>query len=93
MLVLSRKRLESVIIGVAVGGKLGFRVTVVDVSGGKVRLGFDVDPAIPVHRSEVWERMQAGAAQPLVPTAPIRFGRAESPREMRGGLGGTGGAR
>ena len=28
---------------------------------GSVRLGFEADAAIPVHRSEVWERIQGGS--------------------------------
>jgi carbon storage regulator CsrA len=48
---------------VVVGGSGGFerllKVTVLEINGGKVRLGFEVDKDVPVHRSEVWERIQA----------------------------------
>lgn len=47
MLVLSRKRNESLFIGYDV------RITVVDVRGDKVRLGIDASENIPVHREEV----------------------------------------
>ena len=52
MLVLSRQRDESIIIGDNVV------VTVVDVRGDKVRLGIDAPVEIPVHRREVYEAIQ-----------------------------------
>ena len=33
------------------------KVTVLEITGGRVRLGFEVDADVPVHRSEVWERI------------------------------------
>lgn len=59
MLVLSRKNQESVVIGGADGVQKKFKVTVLDIRGGRVRLGFDVDAGIPVHRGEIWERIHA----------------------------------
>jgi carbon storage regulator CsrA len=59
MLVLSRKNLESVVVGGSGGFERVLKVTVLEISGGKVKLGFDVDPNVPVHRSEVWERISA----------------------------------
>jgi carbon storage regulator len=61
MLVLSRKNHESVIVGGAGGFERLLKVTVLGIIGGKVRLGFEVDADIPVHRLEVWERIRAGA--------------------------------
>lgn len=59
MLVLSRKSREAV----AVGGCLGFehllKVTVLEIRGASVKLGFEIDNAVPVHRWEVWERILA----------------------------------
>ncbi len=52
MLVLSRQRDESIIIGDNVV------VTIVDVRGDKVRLGIDAPSEIPVHRREVYEAIQ-----------------------------------
>ncbi|MEX0867593.1 MAG: carbon storage regulator CsrA, partial [Pirellulales bacterium] len=49
MLVLSRQRDESIIIG------NNIVVTIVDVRGDKVRLGIDAPAEIPVHRREVYE--------------------------------------
>ena len=59
MLVLSRKSRESVVIGGAGGCEQLLKVTVIEIRGGSVRLGFDVDAEIPVHRAEVWERIHA----------------------------------
>jgi sRNA-binding carbon storage regulator CsrA len=36
---------------------------VLGIHGTSVKLGFEVDPDVPVHRSEVWERVQAEADQ------------------------------
>ena len=52
MLVLSRQRDESIIIGDNIV------VTVVDIRGDKVRLGIDAPTEIPVHRREVHEAIQ-----------------------------------
>lgn len=63
MLVLSRKSQESVVIGGNDAYSRLLRVTVLDISGGKVRLGFEVDADIPVHRKEVWDRIQVESAR------------------------------
>ena len=59
MLIMTRTVDESV----AVGGSSGFehllKVTVLEVRGGTVSLGFEIDDSVPVHRWEVWERLQA----------------------------------
>jgi len=52
MLVLSRQRDESIIIGDNVV------VTIVDVRGDKVRLGIDAPREVSVHRREVYEAIQ-----------------------------------
>ena len=69
MLVLSRKCRESVV----VGGEFGFKVTVVEVKGGRVRLGFDADATVPVHRGEVWERIRPGTGQAARRSPPMRL--------------------
>jgi len=74
MLVLTRKNHESVVIGGADGFHRLLKVTVLQITRGKVRLGFDVDPGVPVHRSEVWERIRAtGQLDTLMedPAAPV----------------------
>jgi carbon storage regulator len=64
MLVLTRKNQESVVVGGAGGFESLLVVTVLEIGNGKVRLGFEVDKSIPVHRREVWERIRADGAAP-----------------------------
>ncbi|HUV40204.1 MAG TPA: carbon storage regulator CsrA [Sedimentisphaerales bacterium] len=52
MLVLSRQKDESIIIGDDV------EITIVDVRGDKVRLGITAPKSIPVHRREVYDAIQ-----------------------------------
>ena len=52
MLVLSRHRDESIIIGDDIV------ITVVDIRGDKVRLGINAPVEIPVHRQEVYDAIQ-----------------------------------
>jgi carbon storage regulator CsrA len=59
MLVLSRKTQESVVVGGAGGFERLLKVKVLGINRDKVRLGFEVDADIPVHRLEVWERILA----------------------------------
>jgi carbon storage regulator CsrA len=58
MLVLARKSMESVVVGGSGRFEQLLRVTVLEIKNGSVRLGFEADASIPVHRSEVWERIQ-----------------------------------
>jgi carbon storage regulator CsrA len=60
MLVLSRKANEAVMVGVSGGTGRELKVTVLQIRKGVVKLGFEVDPAVPVHRLEVWERIRDG---------------------------------
>jgi carbon storage regulator len=59
MLVLSRKSREAVVVGGMGAGERVLKVTVIAIKGGSVRLGFDASHDVPVHRAEVWERIQA----------------------------------
>ncbi|MDX2037929.1 MAG: carbon storage regulator CsrA [Isosphaeraceae bacterium] len=52
MLVLSRKKDESIIINDHI------RVTIVEIRGDKVRLGIDAPKDVAVHRREVYEAIQ-----------------------------------
>jgi len=52
MLVLSRQRDESIMIGDDV------QITIVDIRGDKVRLGIVAPSEIPVHRKEVYDAIQ-----------------------------------
>lgn len=60
MLVLTRKPKESVVVGGSEGFERVLKVTVLEIDCGKVRLGFEIDKEVPVHRWEVWERIQTG---------------------------------
>jgi carbon storage regulator len=70
MLVLSRQRDESIMIGDDV------QITIVDIRGDKVRLGIVAPAEIPVHRKEVYDAIQrenrkaAGISTEDVPAAP-----------------------
>jgi len=57
MLVLSRERDESIVIGDKIV------VTIIDIRGDKVRLGIEAPEEIPVHRQEVYEAIQREAAR------------------------------
>ncbi len=57
MLVLSRKNRESVVIGGEGGLHRLFKVTVLAIRGTNVKLGFEADSDVPVHRAEVRERI------------------------------------
>ncbi|HLJ97767.1 MAG TPA: carbon storage regulator [Gemmataceae bacterium] len=74
MLVLSRKLQEAVVVGGCDGFEHVLKITVLEIKGGKVRLGFDIDEEVPVHRWEVWERILV-ASRPKSPlrgtTAPV----------------------
>jgi carbon storage regulator len=69
MLVLARKNNQSVMVGGSDGFERLLKITVLDIRGGTVRLGFEADAGVPVHRLEVWERIRAGAGPPR-PSAP-----------------------
>ncbi len=57
MLVLSRKKNESIVI------RDDIVVTVVEVRGDKVRLGIDAPKDVPVHRREVYDAIKKGEQQ------------------------------
>ena len=58
MLVLSRKKNESIIINDDIV------ITVVEVRGDKVRLGVEAPKEVPVHRNEVYEAIKRNAPNP-----------------------------
>jgi carbon storage regulator len=57
MLVLSRKVKERIVIG----GDI--EVTVIDIRGDRVKLGFTGPPNVPIHREEVYRRIAAWSAE------------------------------
>lgn len=52
MLVLSRLVHEKIVIG---SGADAITVMVVDVFGGKVRIGIEAPPDVPIHRMEIYK--------------------------------------
>lgn len=80
MLVLSRQRDESIIIGDNIV------ITIVDIRGDKVRLGINAPTEIPVHREEVYEAIQRErAAQQAADADPAA---ADGPRVTKAKTGG-----
>ena len=57
MLVLSRQRDETIMIGD------GVEITVVDIRGDKVRLGINAPRSVAVHRKEVYEAIRRENAE------------------------------
>ena len=59
MLVLSRKKQEAVMVADRGGESCLVKITVLEIRAGQVRLGFEADGDVPVHRWEVWQRVSA----------------------------------
>ena len=72
MLVLSRKKNESIVVDENIV------ITVVEIRGDKVRLGIQAPREVPIHRSEVYEALMQQARQdtndvdPCVENEPTR---------------------
>lgn len=62
MLVLSRKKSESVVVDGSI------RITVIEIRGDKVRLGIEAPRDVPVHRSEVYEAIRQMEIEVEAPT-------------------------
>ena len=83
MLVLSRQRDETIMIGDDV------EITIVDTRGDKVRIGITAPTHIPVHRKEVYEAIQrenraaAGLKPEDLPPGSGRAGRRRGPDDKR----------
>ncbi|MEI6240026.1 MAG: carbon storage regulator [Planctomycetia bacterium] len=60
MLVLTRKNRESVVIGRSEDLEVMLEITILEIEGGRVRLGFEADTKMPIHRREVWDRICNG---------------------------------
>jgi len=80
MLVLSRLRDQSVVIGHDI------EVTVVDIRGDKVRLGINAPKEISVHRKEVYDaiRRENRAAAQVKPEDLSSIGRPAAPKGPQG---------
>jgi len=70
MLVLTRKAQESVVVGGPDTFEPLVTVTVLEIEGGKVRLGFQADSAVAIHRWEVWQRIDARGRPASPPPGP-----------------------
>jgi carbon storage regulator len=68
MLVLTRKINESIVINDNIV------ITVLDISGGKARLGIAAPKEVPVHRQEVFDAIHGKTANPASsgPAVPVR---------------------
>ncbi|VAX40566.1 Carbon storage regulator [hydrothermal vent metagenome] len=64
MLVLSRKKNESIIIGENIV------ITIVEVRGDKVRLGIQAPREVPIHRSEVYDAIHRNGGNLHVEESP-----------------------
>ena len=58
--------MESIVVGGTIGFERLLKVTVLELKNGSVRLGFEVDSSVPIHRLEIWEKIQA-AEKPVSP--------------------------
>jgi carbon storage regulator len=65
MLVLTRKNRESVVIGRPDDQEVVMVITILSVEGGRVRLGFEAENTMPIHRREVWDRIHGEHAAVL----------------------------
>jgi len=65
MLVLTRKNRESIVIGRPDDQEVMLEITILSVEGGRVRLGFEADNRMPIHRREVWDRIHGEHAAAL----------------------------
>lgn len=79
MLVLSRHRDESIMIGDNIV------ITIVDIRGDKVRLGIEAPHDIPVHRQEVYEAIQRENRRTIVPRSGEGRGNEARSNEARNG--------
>lgn len=63
MLILSRRPGETVVIGDNI------KATVIGVHGNQVRIGFNAPKDVPVHREEIYKRIQAQRSDQAEPGA------------------------
>lgn len=64
MLVLSRKKNESIVIDDRI------KIVVVEIRGDKVRLGVEAPKEVPVHRQEVYDAIKRSAIQTDAASGP-----------------------
>ena len=71
MLVLTRKNRESVVIGRPEDMTVALEITVLEIEGGRVRLGFEADTRMPIQRRVVWDRICNGNGNGQAATAAM----------------------
>src|SRR6202044_2278211 len=81
MLVLSRKKNESIVINNDI------TVTVVEIRGDKVRLGIVAPKDVPVHRQEVYEAIHGREPSETPPTVVVTKPSEAPARPAKGGDG------
>jgi carbon storage regulator CsrA len=86
MLILRRKSQESVVVAASNGFERLLKVTVLGVNSGVVRLGFEVDEDVSVHRSEVWS--ESAPATPRRVNGGMRVGLRVYAEDMAGDITG-----
>ena len=86
MLILSRKHQESVIIGCSNSDQYLIKVTVIEIRGNRVKLGFEAAEEIPIHRLELWERRHPGDPSDEPLSVNVAGNRAMSRWEDDGGM-------
>jgi carbon storage regulator CsrA len=71
MLVLSRKSQESVVVGDCGSSECLLKVTVLEISTGRVQLGFEASKEVPIYRWELWQEIRAKdpPVSPIMPPA------------------------
>ncbi len=57
MLILTRRTKEAIIIG----ENKEIKITVLNIRGGQVQFGIDAPKNVPVHREEVYDRIQSAS--------------------------------
>lgn len=78
MLILTRRVGETIVIG----DKADLRVTVLGVKGNQVRIGITAPESVPVHREEIYERIQREKSATSEPPAPQPQKSAEANRGL-----------
>jgi sRNA-binding carbon storage regulator CsrA len=84
MLIVSRSKRQAVVVGEFDGFERVLKVTVLEVRGGQVRLGFEVLPDEPVSVAEAWERFpRVSRAGMSAKKGSARNGRTSRPATRR----------
>jgi carbon storage regulator CsrA len=81
MLVLTRKKSQTIVIGDPGGCESLLVITVLEIAGGRVRIGFTTASGVPIHRGEKCNRAVATSAVPdrVGDTVGIRGGSRSAP--------------